>query len=186
MEINTSLLFSNQQSINLDSPQPVLQNTTPLLFVIIPSSSLKASVYSQSILWWISDLLACQPQLCKDRSLLAFLTSWKYVSSGSLVDLLATKGPDWIYYFTLNEMQVPQAHPPKLSYSPDTFQGPSLPSLPSPGKRNRLSSSAPIATGLYHDSTYHFDAIICLVSSSRWLVPGGCRASSIHLWNCYN
>lgn len=75
-EINTSLHFSNQQSINLDSPQPVLQNTTPLLFVIIPSSSSKASVYSQSILWWISDLLARQPQLCKDRSLLAFLISW--------------------------------------------------------------------------------------------------------------
>ena len=32
-----------------------------------------------------------------------------------LVYLLAPKGPYWIHYFPLNEMQVPNPHPPKLS-----------------------------------------------------------------------
>lgn len=107
-------------------------------------------------------------------SLVDFL---KPLGSRNLVYLLAAKGPNWIY-FPLTKMQVLSPHPPRLGCGPASFQ------WPSPGKGSCLSYSAPIATSVYlHYSPYHFDAIICLVSSTRWLVPGGRRASSIHLGN---
>lgn len=104
----------------------------------------------------------------------SFVDPPEHLSSGNLVYLLVPKELYWIHCVPPNKMQVPSSYPPKFSYSPGTFQRPSLPSLPSPGKGKQLSSFAPIATGVdLHYSTSHFDAIICLVSSTRWLVPGG-------------